>query len=201
MTKKCPKCGKEIPDESNFCLSCGCHIYNGGKQDSGSNVFSNGKIFLVLIFIVLIVGGILIFSMGGNDNNQSVENGISKEVSEFSFTISDVNGYYSAENNNYFFWTEVLFQKVPSNQKDYIIKVTYLDENNTDIGNEMDNLANVYYDADYALSVGYHTSYKYMDIDSVKVEILKDDQVIKEATSKVDKNKFNFNDLNTNKSK
>ena len=69
---------------------------------------------------------------------------------------------------------------------------TYLDENNTDIGHEMDSLANVYYDTNYAISVGYHTSYKHMDIDSVKVEILKEDKVIKECSTKVDKNKFNF---------
>jgi hypothetical protein len=56
----------------------------------------------------------------------------------------------------------------------------------------MDSLANVYYDTNYAISVGYHTSYKHMDIDSVKVEILKEDKVIKECSTKVDKNKFNF---------
>ena len=149
-------------------------------------------VFLVLIFIVLIVGGILIFSTGGNGNNQTVDNGISKESNEFALTISDVNGYYSKENRNYFFWVEVLFQKVPSNKEGYLVKVTYLDKNNTDIGHEIDSLESVYYDSKYALSIGYHTSYKRMDIDSVKVEILKDDQVIKECNSKVDKNKFNF---------
>ena len=104
MTKKCPKCGTEIPDESKFCLSCGCHIYDEDNGESKSSIFSNGKIFLVLIFIVLIVGGILIFSTGGNGNNQTVDNGISKESNEFALTISDVNGYYSKENRNYFFW-------------------------------------------------------------------------------------------------
>ena len=193
MTKKCPKCGTEIPDESKFCLSCGCHIYNEDNGTPNSSIFSNGKIFLVLIFIVLIVGGILIFSTGGNGNNQTVDNGISKESNEFALTISDVNGYYSKENRNYFFWVEVLFQKVPSNKEGYLVKVTYLDKNNTDIGHEIDSLESVYYDSKYALSIGYHTSYKHMDIDSVKVEILKDDQVIKECNAKVDKNKFNFN--------
>ena len=195
MTKKCPKCGKEVPDESKFCLACGYHLDNNESGKEESRVFSNGKIFFFLFFVVLIAGGILIFSMGGNgsnSNNQSVDSEMAKEASEFSFTISDVNGYYSKENKNYFFWTEVLFQKVPSNQKDYIVKVTYLDENNTDIGHEMDSLANVYYDTNYAISVGYHTSYKHMDIDSVKVEILKEDKVIKECSTKVDKNKFNF---------
>ena len=195
MTKKCPKCGKEVPDESKFCLACGYHLDNNESGKEESKVFSNGKIFLVLIFVVLIAGGILIFSMGGNGNNnngQVVDSQIAKEASEFSLTISDVNGYYSKENKNYLFSTEVLFQKVPSNQKDYIVKVTYLDENNTDIGHEMESLAKVYYKTDHAITVGYHNSYKYMNVDSVKVEILKEDKVIKECSTKVDKNKFNF---------
>lgn len=168
MTKRCPKCGKIIPDESHFCLDCGCRIDNKSAGSKLSNTLSNGKIFLALIFVVLIVGGILIFTMSGNDNGQAnVDNELTKEASQFSLTISDVNGYYSNENKDYFYWVEVLFQKVPSNQKDYIVKTTYLDENGTDVGHEIESLANVYYDTDYPISVGYHTAYKYIDRKSV----------------------------------
>ena len=193
MTKRCPKCGKMIPDESHFCLECGCRIdkeYGGSKL---SNTLSNGKIFLALIFVVLIVGGILIFTMAGNNDSQTdIDDELSKEASKFSLTISDVNGQYNSENKDYFYWVEVLFQKVPSNQKDYIVKTTYLDENNTDVGHEIESLSNAYYDTDYPISVGYHTSYKYIDVDSVKVEIIKDGNVIKECSSKIDRNKLNF---------
>lgn len=193
MTKRCPKCGKEIPDESHFCLECGYSIDAKSGSSNLSNMLSSGKVFLALIFAVLIVGGILIFTMTGDDGGQvSDDNGLSKEASQFSFTISDVNGYYSKENKDYFYWVEVLFQKVPSNLKDYIVKTTYLDENNTEVGQEIESLANAYYDTDYAISVGYHTSYKYIDVDSVKVEIIKDGNVIKEDSRKVDRNKLNF---------
>lgn len=201
MTKRCPKCGKEIPDESNYCLSCGCHIYNKGDSSGKTDIFSNGKIFLALIFIVLIIGGILIFTMTGNNSQTSVDDGLSKEASEFSLTISDINGYYSDENKDYFYWVEVLFQKVPSNQKDYIVKTTYLDENNTDLGHEIESLSHVYYDTDYPISVGYHTSYKYIDVDSVKVEIIRDGNVIKECSSKIDRNKLNFDKPQSNETK
>ncbi|MDO5859650.1 zinc ribbon domain-containing protein [Methanobrevibacter sp.] len=200
MTKKCPKCGKQIPDESNFCLNCGCHIYNKDSGNDSNSIFSNGKIFLVLIFVVLIVGGILIFSMGGSDDGQA-DDGLSKLAKEFSFTITDVNGNHNSADNSYFYWVEVLFQKVPSNQKDYIVKVIYLDENNTEVGQEIQSLADVYYEADYGLSVGYHTSYKYIDVDSVKVQIIKENEVIKETSAKVDKNKLNFENPDKNNTK
>ena len=198
MTKRCLKCGKEIPDESNFCLSCGYDINNDSRR---SNIFSNGKIFLALIFIVLIVGGILIFSMTGNNSQANVGDDLSREAGEFSLTISDINGYYSEENKDYFYWVEVLFQKVPSNKNDYIIKTTYLDENNTDLGHEIESLSHVYYDTDYPISVGYHTAYKYIDVDSVKVEIIRDGTVIKQCSAKIDKNTLNFDKPEINETK
>ncbi len=198
MTKRCPKCGKEIPDESNFCLSCGYDINNDSKR---SDIFSNGKIFLALIFVVLIVGGILIFSMTGNNSQAKVGDDLSREEGEFSLTISDINGYYSEENKDYFYWVEVLFQKVPSNKNDYIVKTTYLDENNTDLGHEIESLSNVYYETDYPISVGYHTAYKYIDVDSVKVEIIRDGTVIKQCSAKIDKNTLNFDKPEINETK
>ena len=112
MTKFCPKCGKELPDESHFCLECGCRIDNKSGTSQISDKFSNGKIFLALIFVVLIVGGILILTMGGNGNNQgNADDALTKEASQFSLTVSDVNGHYNNESNDYFYWVEVLFQK------------------------------------------------------------------------------------------
>lgn len=202
MTKFCPKCGKELPDESHFCLECGCRIDNKSGSSKISDKFSNGKIFLALIFVVLIVGGILILTMGGNGNNQgNADDALTKEASQFSLTVSDVNGHYNNESNDYFYWVEVLFQKVPSNQKDYIVKTTYLDEKGNDVGHETESLSHVYYDTDYPISVGYHTAYKYIDVDSVKVEIIRDGNVIKECTGKADKNKFNFDKPQGNQSK
>ena len=198
MTKSCPNCGKRIPDESNYCLSCGCHIYNKDNVSSKKlDIFSNGKIFLALIFVVLIVGGILIFSMTGNNSQTNASDELSKEASEFSFTISDINGYYT-DSGNYFFWVDVLFQKVPSNKNDYLVRTTYLDENNNDLGHEIESLSNVYYDTDYPISVGHHTSYKYIDVDSAKVEIIRDGKVIKECSAKMDKNTLNFDKPQSN---
>ena len=41
MTKFCPKCGKELPDESHFCLECGYRIDNKSGTSQISDKFSN----------------------------------------------------------------------------------------------------------------------------------------------------------------
>ena len=51
MSKKCPTCGKRLPNGVQFCPDCG-HSFNKAKID----IFSNGKIFLVLIAVVLVIG-------------------------------------------------------------------------------------------------------------------------------------------------
>ena len=62
MTKSCPKCGKQVPDDAKFCMDCGFAFSDSGI---GSNIFSNGKIFLVIIAVVVILG-LIVIGMTGN---------------------------------------------------------------------------------------------------------------------------------------
>lgn len=200
MTKKCPDCGKELPDEAHFCQDCGhdffkkesAPIVTRAKNNSDS-IFSNGKIFLILIAIVVVVGVAIILSFGtGGGNNQASD--ADDGVEHVGLTISGVEGY---DGNNdgkkyYSLWTEVLFTSVPSNQKGYIIKTIYYDENGTDLGQESETLSNAYYDTDYSISIGHHTMYTKPDLDHVTVEIIKDGKTIDNYTNKVDKGKISF---------
>lgn len=202
MAKFCPNCGKELPDDSKFCMECGYDFSKSGTskasfvpkrmQDSDS-VFLNGKIFLVLIVIVLIVGAVFILSSGGNNNN-ATDTAPVKSQSEVALTITDVSGYDGSVGNKtvYTFYVEALFTKVPSNTEGYIVKTIYCDSNNTEIGSTIESLSQVYYESDYALSFGYYTSYKLVKVDNVKVQIIKDNEVVDEFTSKVDQNKIRF---------
>ena len=68
MSKSCPNCGKEVPDEAKFCMDCG-HNFEANTTNSAKNsILGNGKIFLVIIAIVVIlVFGVLINDRkGGN---------------------------------------------------------------------------------------------------------------------------------------
>ena len=191
MTKFCPNCGKELPDESKFCLECG---YDFSKKtskqnsDDNSNIFLNGKVFLVLIAIILIVGAIFIFGSGnhgGADDNAQPTSGVS-------LTITEVAGYDSKNPKSYTYYVEALFSKVPSNMDEYMVKTIYYDENNTEIGNTIESLSSVYYDSDYPISLGHYTTYNLVKADSVKIQIIKDDKVLDEFSSKIDQNKIRW---------
>lgn len=190
MSKTCPKCGENLPDDAHFCGNCG---YDFFKRDtaSKSNSGFDGKIFLAIIVIVAIIVVGIFFAIGSGGNNSTNDNA---DVSEVDLTITEVNGYTSSSANpqSYSLYTQALFNKVPSDLKGYNVKTTYLDENDTAIGFETETLSNIYYDSDYSLSFGYYTTYKKPNPDHVTVEIIKDGKTIDNFTQKIDQGKIKF---------
>lgn len=197
MTKKCPECGDMVPDQAHFCPNCGYDFFRDieikPSNQSGDGLFSNGKIFLVLIVIVLVVGAGVMLTMGhGNDKSpaQSGDN-------EVAMTITEVSGYSFNDSDNktlYSLSTQALFTNVPSNLEGYIIKTTYYDSNGTKIGQEIDSLSNVYSKeySDYASSFAFFDSYKKPDPDHITVEIDKNDKKINNYTYEIDKSDIDF---------
>ena len=185
MSKNCPKCGKELPDEAQFCMDCGY----GFNEDKSSLFLSNGKIFLVIIAVVVIIGLAVIAMTGNQDTLKSVEN-VVDNADHVDLTISNVGGYNSSD--AYTVYCEAIFNSHPSDISGYNIKTTYCDSNGNEIGHETEKLDQVYYDSDYALTFGFYTTYSLPDIDSVKIEIVKDSEVIDTFTEKVDRNKIEF---------
>ena len=191
MTKNCPKCGKELPDNAKFCMDCGYSIENADK--GSSNIFSNGNIFIILIALILVVGGVFILTSGFGNNNSSTN--VADNVEHVDLTITSVNGWDSESDNgkkSYTIYTESIFNSVPKDMNGYNIKTIYYDTNGTKIGQETETLENVYYDSDYALSFGYYTTYKLPDPDHVTVEVIKDGKVIDNYTEQIDKNQIDF---------
>ena len=190
MSKTCPKCGKTSADDAKFCIGCG-HSFSEDASTKSSNIFSNGKIFVVIIALILIFGALFILT-SGNDNNVSTGN--ADDVEHVDLTISEVLGYDSDYDNktSYTVYTEALFLDVPSNMKGYVVKTSYCDENGTVLGQETEKLSNIYYESDYAISFGDYTSYKKLDLDHVNVEIIKGGKTIDNFTAKIDKNKIDY---------
>ena len=171
MTKSCPKCGKQVPDDAKFCMDCGYSFDTNGI----SNKFSTSTLFIILIAAVLIIGGIFILTSGHNNNAPSKD--VVDDADHVDLTISDVGGWDSGDDNgsqlSFTLYTEALFNNVPNDIKGYNIKTIYYDSNDTEIGHETEKLDNVYYDSDYPISFGYYTTYKMPDADHVAVEIIK----------------------------
>ena len=186
MTKTCQKCGTEVPDDAKFCGNCG---HNFDDAPVTSNNFNIGKIFPLIIVAIVIIAAILIITgFTGNGQSDSAE-----DAEHVVLTISDVGGWYSTSGKqSYTLYTEALFTSVPSDMKEYVIKTTYMDKNDTEIGHETEKLKNVYYDTDYSISFGHYTSYTKPHPDYVKVEIIKDGKVVDTYTDQIDTKKISY---------
>ena len=190
MSKTCPKCGKAAADDAKFCMDCG-HRFAEGSSSKGSSSLSDGKIFLVIIAIILIAGAAIIVNMGFGSNSSG---NAADDAGHVDLMIKDVSGYVSDYDGKtrYTVYTEALFMDVPSDMSGYIVKTSYCDKNGTVLGQESEKLSYVYYDTDYDISFGYYDSYKKLDLDHVNVEIIKGGKTIDNFTAKVDKNKIDY---------
>lgn len=189
MSKKCPTCGKRLPNGVKFCPDCG-HSFNKAKID----IFSNGKIFIVLIVAVLVIGGIFILTSstgGDNENNNNVDD----DGTHVFLTITDVSGWDNGDGsskNSYTLYTSALFTKVPDNIDGYMLKTIYYDKNNSQIGQETESLEQIYYDSDYSISFGHYTTYIKPNPDYVVVQIIKDGNIIDNYTETIDQSKIDY---------
>lgn len=192
MAKNCPKCGKELPDDARFCMDCGYTLESSANQKF--NIFSNGTIFIVLIVMILIIGGIFIASSGfGGGNDSGKASDTAEPEHEVILTVTDVLGWDSGSGKeSYTLYTEAIFDKVPGDMNGYNVRTTYYDSNDKEIGHETETLDDVYYDSNYALSFGHYTTYKKPDPDHVTVEIIKNGNVVDSYTEKVDQSKIDY---------
>lgn len=195
MSKVCPDCGESVPNNAHFCPNCGHDFFNKDKTDKSNDsagFFSDGKIFLVLIAVVVIVGAFVLFStFGGNDSAPQVAE---DNVEHVGLTISDINGYSGSNSGRtyYSLSTSVFFTHVPSDKTGYLLKTIYYDKNNTELGQETETLSNAYYDTDYSITIGYCTMYKKPNIDHANVEVIKDGKTIDNFTCKANPSKISF---------
>lgn len=189
MTRSCPKCGKQVPDDAKFCMDCGYAF----DDNQSAKKFSVSTLFIILIAAVLIIGGIFILTSGSGSNNSSAGTDV---VGHVDLTISEVNGWdYAGDSDSkpsYTLYTEAIFNSVPNDLKGYNLKTRYYDSNNTEIGHETEKLDNIYYDTNYPISFGHYTTYKLPDADHVTVEIIKNGKVIDNYTEKIDKSKIDY---------
>lgn len=188
MTKYCPKCSQEVPDDAKFCMNCGYSF----DQADGSNVFKNGKIFLILIAVVVVIGAAFMLTSGIGNNNGS--DGGADNVEHVALTITDVGGWDSdgSSKKSYTLYTDAIFNSVPKDTKGYMLKTIYYDNDNKKIGQETESLDYVYYDSDYALSFGYYTTYNKPDPDHVTVQVIKDGKVIDNYTEEIDTSSIDY---------
>lgn len=189
MTKNCPKCGKQLPEDAKFCMDCG-YSMDDEQSKFNSNLFSNGSIFIILIAIVLVIGGILILTSFAD-----VDDHDNQDVGHVDLTVTEVGGWDNNDSDSkasYTLYANAIFNSVPDDIDGYNVKISYYDSNDTEIGHDIETLENIYYESEFSISFGYYTTYKLPNPDHVTVEIIKDGKVIDTFREKVDKNSIDF---------
>ncbi|WP_305513110.1 MULTISPECIES: zinc ribbon domain-containing protein [unclassified Methanobrevibacter] len=189
MTKNCPKCGKQLPEDAKFCMDCG-YSMDDEQSKFNSNLFSNGSIFIILIAIVLVIGGILILTSFAD-----VDDHDNQDVGHVDLTVTEVGGWDNNDSDSkasYTLYANAIFNSVPDDIDGYNVKTSYYDSNDTEIGHDIETLENIYYESEFSISFGYYTTYKLPNPDHVTVEIIKDGKVIDTFREKVDKNSIDF---------
>lgn len=113
MVKYCPKCGKKLDDDTDFCTECGNNIEN---KSSNNSISINKKTILIGVIVIVIIAiiGIIALTGGNLENTQyigastisidSVSNLGTEEVnpteySDYSGTIKGYKVVYSAKSD------------------------------------------------------------------------------------------------------
>ena len=200
MSKICPECGENVPDDAHFCRNCGHEFYTKGSSvpvnSKKAGKKSNGMLVPILIAIIVILAVALFFSWG----NGGGDSGEVSESSKFGLVITEVSGssydYDDGDKTNYMLDTSALFTNIPSDMNNYIVRTTYFDKNDDRIGQVTESLSEVIYKIDdehnYPHSFGYYNSYKKLNPDHVSVEISKGGKLVANDTFEVDRNSIEF---------
>ncbi len=220
MSKYCPKCGNELPDDAQFCNECGYSVlvedtadekvdetpkdvdeilFNETPSDSKNNNDTDSKIFsdkkpsfsLPKNKILIPVAIVVIIIIG-----IAIFSGdLFYNPDSISMTITDISGY--SGDTEYYYYVNAIFNHLPSNTEGYLLKTTYYDSNGNTLATTTEGL-NMVQNSEYASSFGYYNSPNQLPIDYVNVEITHDGKVIKEAKADFDQNKVDFSTDNNN---
>ena len=208
MSKYCPKCGNELPDDTQFCNKCGHSVLVEDKKEdtskknideilfneskSDDKIFNNkkpsfklpkNKILIPIVVVVIIIAGIAIFS-----------GDLFYNPDDITITITDVSG---SHDDKYYFYVSAIFSHLPSNTEGYFLKTTYCDSNGNTLATTTEGL-NTVTDDEYGSTFAHYSSSKQLDVDHAKVEIIHNGEVIKEVEGDFDKNKLDFQTDSTN---
>ena len=107
---KCPECGKEVSEQSNICIHCGCPLpkEHFSYIDSGpiataipkNNVISKNKLMVGCIVSILIVIAIVVFVVGGQSKEAKAVDDMISSIGEIDLdseaAISDAEAAYKA---------------------------------------------------------------------------------------------------------
>ena len=203
MTKTCPNCGVNSPDNSKFCIECGYDIkdipINKEKEeekppqkpkpaDSSSDGGNTALGCIILIVIIVLIAAVGFFIFGSGDDSST------DAQTDFTITFDEVYAY-DFESNGKTYYNYVVngfFNHFPDDAKDYIIKTIYYDANGNELTSTTEKLSSFdwYRDNDYSAIISSYQTQNYIDVDHVSVQIIKDNVVVNEFNATMNTNKL-----------
>lgn len=185
MSKICPNCGVNSPDNAKFCIECGSDLEDIpiNKEETTQKTSKNNInlkqrpiIFIAIIAIAIIAAGFFIFGLGGNNisitfDDVYVEPHNYTSGMEYTYVVS---GYI----NNFPNYDDA---------DNYIIKTVLYDANARELTSTTKKLSSFDKFSDHSSTFLYESTENYMDVDHVCVQIIKDNQVLNEFNSTITK--------------
>lgn len=192
MSKTCPNCGVNSPDNAKFCIEC-AHSLEGvpiNEEEKVNNAPSdNGgspvKLIIAVVIAVLIIiaAASMIFGFGGQ-----------KDVG---IVLSDVyvwSDNYSGE-TSYNYCVNGFVNNIPRDCDGYVVKTIFCDKDGNELASDTKKLSyyEEYANDDYAILIASYYTPNYLDVDHVTVQIIKDGVVLNEYSAKMNTNKLTQN--------
>ncbi|MBE6510088.1 MAG: zinc ribbon domain-containing protein [Methanobrevibacter millerae] len=195
MSKTCPNCGVNSPDNAKHCIECGENIEDveiniekkkpkaeNKTDDSGSNL---GCIIMIAVVVIIIVAaGFFIFGSGDSQNNE-------KNIT-ITFNEAYVHDYQSSGKTYYSYYVSGFINNFPDDMNGYMIKTIYYGADGKEITSTTEKLSYFehYKDSKYAATLSTYSTQNYVDVDHVTVQVIKDNVVLNEFSSQMNKNKL-----------
>ncbi len=201
MSKTCPNCGVNSPDNAKFCIECAYDLtdvpVNKVKEEEkpsqktpASNDSENGNvalgcIIMIAIVIAIVAVGFFVFGSGGNNNDTQTN---------IQITFDEVYVYDFQSNNKTFYnyFVKAFFNNIPKDANTYMVKVIYCDSKGKELTSTTSRLSEFEssQNHNYAADISYYQTQNYIDVDHVSVQIIKDNKVLDEFNTTMNKNKL-----------
>ena len=195
MSKTCPNCGVNSPDNAKFCIECaesleGVPINKEEKvkktpsssSDDGGSVIPC-IIGIIIVVVIVVAAASFIFNSGGEDAQKNITVTFS-DVYVFSGTSSGVQYYY--------YYVNGFINNFPNDLDGYAVKTLYSDKNDNELVSTTEKLS--YFerskDSKYDTLISSYATPNYLDVDHVTVQIIKDGVVLNEYKSNMNTNKL-----------
>lgn len=180
MSKTCPKCGVNSPDNAKLCIECGFNLENTpiNKETTLKQISKNLKshpiIFIAIIAIAILAIGFFISGLSGD--NVSI-----------TFNEAYVEAHNYTSGMEYTYCVSGYINNFPKDDDNYLIKTILYDANGKELTSTTSKLSSFNRYSDQSFTFCYKNTKNYLDVDHASVQIIKDNQVLNEFNSTITK--------------